>query len=117
MTGVVVDDTTTGAVEIGVGGGGSTGWIPWNHYNSSAERTIQVDLSEDADITYSMQHTNSDIFALGFIETDALIADDTVITAETASSMFELGLLPAATRFAWSEATDGTMTILIQEGQ
>ena len=81
VTSVTVDDDTAGAVEVGTADELEGAWVVLDYLDEAFNCSIAVGLSSDADFTYGVETTTSNVFDVGEHAATA-IAHGTV-TAET----------------------------------
>jgi hypothetical protein len=95
---------------------GATALIPLNLYILT-NASFNVVLSEDADLTYSVQHTLDDVFAKGFDASTATWFDHETVVDKTASAEGKYTSPVAAVRLSVTSYTAGSAAItLVQAG-
>lgn len=108
VTRIAVDAATAGAVTSGNADNMDTGWIAWD--SSRSNHSGHVNLSESASMTWELQHTNANVFASDFDESNAGAVPDTTQTGKTADAMFYMAGVPVASRIAITSFVSGTLT-------
>lgn len=112
VTNVAIDAASAGAVIVGSANAAETQWIPLNRY--TPEKSITVDLTATASLTYGVQWTNDDVQASGFQENDATAFADGTITGKSADFMKTDSIPARALRVAVTghSAGGGTITVV-----
>jgi hypothetical protein len=115
VTGVTVDDDTAGNITVGRLAVAETAWIPTNQ--REPYETIGVVLSSGANLTYTVQHTLSNVDSGGVLESDALPINDATLANKTATQMVGISQYVAATRLAITAWSTGSATLQVMQRQ
>lgn len=110
---VAVDAATADAITVGNANALESEWLPWGKGDS--KKNIQVALSSNANFTYELQHTNSDVFATGFLESSADAIADETFKALTANKMCPITNIYMATRLAITSFVAGSAKLNVLE--
>lgn len=104
-------------VRVQVGSQTTSAVIPMDQYISPFNAGISVDLSDGADLTYTVQHTFENVFANGWSPASAKWYSHSSLAAKTASSDGNYAYPVSAIRLNVTAYTSGTAVMnVLQAG-
>lgn len=113
VTGITIDGATAAAIKVGTANSLDSPWVPLD-WRATDAATITVHLSTGANLTYNAKSTVSDIQASGFVESDAVTQDITLLAGTTDVQVLLNGPLRAL-RFGITSYVTGSATVTILE--
>lgn len=114
ITQVAIDGAAAGANTVGVSGVLESRWVPCDQYRP--RKSVAVELSSGATLTYKVQHTLHNIQSKDFLENQAVAFDDAVMVNLTANALGAAEAPTSALRLAITAFTSGTATVTLMEG-
>lgn len=118
VTQVAVDAATAGAITVGTANELESKWIPYNYKAKVVGITGNFTLSTGGALTYTIQHTLTNVQSSGFLESDANAFNDATLASKTASANGSMTAPVRASRVKITGYTSGTLTCeLMQQGK
>jgi|TARA_Y100000310_G_scaffold875_2_gene1223 hypothetical protein len=113
------DGASAGAVEAGTDGKCESAWFVLNYRGPDFNVGIGCDLSSGASLTYTLQHTFSNVLASTFTdETSAVVNNHDVIASQTAAADGNYTNPPVACRLAITTHSSGSVYArIVQTGR